>query len=145
MAAAHDKEPMSQRVIKPKRERRPRTVADGPSEHQEQAALIRWWAHAHNLYQLPIFALFAVPNGGARDPITGSRLKAEGTRPGVYDLILAKPAGAYHGLYMEMKVCDNKPSADQVLFGEYLASVGYSASVHWSSGSAIKAVQDYLA
>lgn len=32
--------------------------------------------------------LYAVPNGGARDAVTGKRLKDEGVLPGVFDLAL---------------------------------------------------------
>ena len=116
----------------------------GPSEHQEQSAVIKWWALVHQQYRLPEFALFAIPNGGARDPITGARLKAEGVRRGVVDLMLARANDQHAGLFLEMKVGSNKPSNEQVVFMEYLASAGYLASVHWDSASAINAIQDYL-
>jgi hypothetical protein len=115
-----------------------------PTEHQEQCAVIKWWWQVHKMYGLPVFALFAVPNGGARDVITGARLKAEGVRRGVYDLILAKPTSIYGGLFLEMKAGDNKPSEDQVSFGQYLTEAGYKASVHWSAQSAIEEIESYL-
>lgn len=146
-------------AVKPKRVRRPRTVADGPSEHQEQAAVIKWWWLNCKRYGLPHFALFAIPNGGARDSITGARLKAEGVRPGVYDLMLAKDKSVRnenregygstiaisHGLFIEMKVGDNKPSPAQVEFGEYLARANYSTAVCYSAAEAINALEIYLA
>lgn len=52
---------------------------------------------------------------------------------------------AYAGLFIEMKVGDNKPSSNQELFGAYLNQVGYKASVHWSATSAIAAIEEYLA
>lgn len=141
-AAMAGVEPQAQNVLPPKRERK--AAVPTASEHQEQAAVISWWARVHSKYTLPEFALFAVPNGGARDPITGSRLKAEGVRPGALDLILAKPVGSYSGLLLEMKVGYNKPSPEQLNFIEYLRSVGYQASVHWDAGSAIAAIENYL-
>lgn len=134
-------------TIKPKREIR-RPVDGKPihaSEHQEQSAVISWWWLAHKSYNLPPFALFAVPNGGARDAITGSRLKAEGVRRGALDLILAKPSGDKHGLFIEMKVGDNKPTPEQKDYIDYLLSVGYEVSVHWNADSAISAIKSYLA
>lgn len=128
--------------IKPKRERKPRI---GPSEHQEQAAVIEWWWHASARYGLPVFALFAVPNGGARDPIVGAKLKAEGVRKGALDLILARPTEKYHGLFLEMKVGSNKPTENQEAFIAYLRSAGYWASVHWNADTAIKEIEAYLA
>jgi len=117
----------------------------GPSEHQEQSAVIAWWSLACHGYGLPKFALFAIPNGGARDHITGARLKAEGVRKGAFDLCLAAAAGSYHGLYIEMKVGDNKPTPEQNEFKTYFDGAGYSASVHWSATSAIDAIKAYLA
>lgn len=135
-------------TIPPKRERIRRTVDNKPvgqTEHQAQRTVIDWWARFHNRYQLPEFALFAVPNGGARDAITGAMLKAEGVRRGALDLILAKPTKQYAGLFIEMKVGDNKPSDEQKAFLEYLLSVGYKAVVHWSADSAISEIKSYLA
>lgn len=107
--------------------------------------MISWWRLQHELYGLPVFALFAVPNGGARDAITGSRLKAEGVRRGALDLILAKPTTKYHGLFIEMKVGDNRPTIDQSAFIDYLDSAGYKTSVHWDAVSAINEIKEYLA
>lgn len=134
--------------LPPKRERIRRPVDGkpaGPTEHQEQSRVISWWALQHQRFGLPVFALFCVPNGGARDVITGARLKAEGVRPGVPDLCLAVPRGAHHGLYIEMKVGDNKPSDRQTEIIEYLNRVGYKAVVHYSSEDAIKEIEGYLA
>ena len=143
-AAMAGVEPQAQNVVAPKRERRPSSKPPTASEHQEQAAVISWWANVHSKYLLPRFALFAVPNGGARNAITGSRLKAEGVRPGALDLILAKPVGPHSGLFLEMKVGRNKPTDEQLYFIRYLRSVGYQASVHWDAGSAITAIENYL-
>ena len=145
-AGASDKV-ADQRVIKPKRERIRRPVdgkAPQPSEHQVQAAVIAWWFLAHRQYNLPLFALFACPNGGARDAITGSLLKAEGVRRGTPDLIFAVPNRKYHGLFQELKTDDNKTSAEQDAFIAYLTSAGYKASVHWSAESAIEEIKRYL-
>src|SRR5258708_6266486 len=97
---------------KPKRERRA-PDPNVPSEHQSQTAGISWWALACKGYELPPFALFAIPNGGARDPITGSRLKQEGVRPGILDLMLAVKRGDFGGLFIEMKKLGNQPSPAQ--------------------------------
>lgn len=146
-AGAADKEAVNQRVIPPKRDKIKR--ADGkplvPTEHQEQAAVISWWYSAHGLYRLPLFALLAIPNGGARDAITGSMLKAEGVRPGAPDLLLAVPTPAFSAWFGEMKKIDGaKPSPEQTVVLDYLRSAGYSADVHYGATSAIEAIKDYL-
>ena len=129
----------------PPKKRAPRAARVGPSEHQEQVAVIQWWDASCQFYGLPHFALFAVPNGGARDAITGSRLKAEGVRRGALDLVLAKPTAKGAGLFIEMKVGDNRLSDYQKDFVAYLKSAGYDAQAHWSADSAIQAIKDYLA
>lgn len=134
--------------LPPKRNRIKRPVDGqpvGPTEHQEQCAVIQWWRSAYPTYNVPEFALFAVPNGGARDAITGARLKAEGVRRGALDLILAIPSAAYAGLFIELKVRDNQPSDQQKAFVEYFNGAGYKAVVHWSADAAIEEIKEYLA
>ncbi len=117
------------------------------NEHQEQAAVIKWWRIAHGLYKLPVFALFSVPNGAHlySAHIAYSLLQSEGMRPGAPDLILAKPNRKYAGLYIEMKkIGGAKPSTEQAAFIEYLLSVGYLACVHYGAESAIEAIKSYL-
>ena len=72
------------------------------SEHQEQATLIQW-ANL-NLKKYPeLKLLFAIPNGGQRNAVTGARLKEEGVRAGVPDLLLPVAKGGYNSLFIEMK------------------------------------------
>jgi len=114
------------------------------SEHQEQTEVVSWWNMIHGTYDLPRFALYAIPNGGARDPISGARLKAEGVRPGAPDLCLAAPRSPYHGLYIEMKAGDNKTNDKQDEFLAYLNGAGYKTAVHWTGKSAIEEIEKYL-
>lgn len=69
-------------------------------EHRIQQACVRWF----NL-QYPHLRgrLFAVPNGGRRDVVTGAKLKAEGVVAGVADLILLVTNKAFGALLIEMK------------------------------------------
>ena len=134
--------------LPPKRTRIKRPVDGrpvGPSEHQEQCAVISWWALVHNTYQLPPFALLAVPNGGARDPITGSRLKAEGVRRGTPDLFLEAGRRGYHGLRIEMKAIGGRASEEQEEFGLYLERAGYMFRFCFGAEEAIKDIKEYLA
>lgn len=73
------------------------------SEHSEQCKVIEWFDLFARTQGIEPFMLFAIPNGGARNAITGAMLKAEGVRPGVPDLFLAIPAFGFHGLFIEMK------------------------------------------
>lgn len=55
--------------------------------------------------------LFAVPNGGKRDPRTGAMMKYEGAVSGVADLVLLFPCGGKSSLCIEMKVPKRKGSS----------------------------------
>lgn len=79
-------------------------------EHRIQTACVRWFR-----LKYPHLSprLFAVPNGGRRDGVTGARLKAEGVLPGVADMILLKPNGRYHALLIEMKTPKGRQSDTQ--------------------------------
>lgn len=138
-------EPQAQAVIPAKRQYTKRT--DGSSEHKEQCAVVDWWRSACGVYQLPEFALFAVPNGAflGSGYIGAKKLKREGMRPGMLDLVLAVPRDQFHGMFIEMKYGTNKTSDEQDAVLTYLKYSGYSASVHWSAESAISAMKEYLA
>lgn len=47
--------------------------------------------------------MFAIPNGGKRDAITAGKLKAEGVKPGVPDVMLPIVAQNSAGLFIEFK------------------------------------------
>lgn len=65
--------------------------------------------------QFPEFAglLYAVPNGGRRDAVTGAKLKAEGVVPGVADLCLDVARKGWHGLRIELKTPNGRQSDAQ--------------------------------
>ena len=71
-------------------------------EHAHQVALFQWADAVRPMYP-DLRWMFAVPNGGARSPRTAGRLKAEGVRRGVPDVLLDVPRGQWHGLRIELK------------------------------------------
>jgi hypothetical protein len=50
--------------------------------------------------------VYANPNGSLRNLIVAKKLKAEGVRPGVPDIIVDVARHGYHGLRIEMKRSD---------------------------------------
>lgn len=127
------------------------------TEHQEQAAVIAWWAHACKGYGLPEFALMAIPNAAKRSYALAARMRKEGLRAGIPDLFLAARPKKYWGsggpadydyfpgLWIEMKRKPNKPDANQQAVLLYLRQRGYHCVVAWSAEEAIRAVKAYLA
>ena len=113
-------------------------------EHKEQCAVIDYWRSAHKTFGLPEFALFAIPNGGHRHMLTAVRLKAEGVRKGIPDLMLATARGNWHGMYIEMKSVDGDVGPEQTEVLTYLYLEKYNARVAWGAQEAIQFIQDYL-
>lgn len=106
----------------------PEQLANGGSEHAHQRALFAWaWmatnhgfaaANDMSAYKSKAYCeqaygthnavaslddMFAIPNGGKRDKITASKLKAEGVKADVCDIFLPVPCTSYCGLFIEMK------------------------------------------
>lgn len=105
-------------------------------EHEHQVALIHWArkvpiGQASDVMPGARVAdyLLAIPNGGKRSSAReGARLKAEGVKPGVSDLLLPLRRGGFAGLWLEMKAPGKKPSADQAEWIERMNRAGYFAT-----------------
>lgn len=93
---------------------------------------------------MPVFALFAIPNGGARHVATAVKLKREGVRKGVADLHLLAARKGYHGLFLELKWNKNKQSIEQKEFEAYCLANGYLYKTAYTLEVAIVIIQDYL-
>ena len=88
--------------------------------------------------------LYAIPNGGARDAVTGARLKAEGVMAGVADLFLSIPNLQYHGLYIEMKTVKGTQSQAQRIFQQRVEAMGYRYAVVRSFDQFVAEIREYL-
>jgi len=105
-------------------------------EHQHQVALIEWARHM----RLPAGSdiepgacvadyLLAIPNGGKRSSQReGARLKAEGVKPGVSDLLLPLRRGGFGGLWLELKAPGEKPRKLQREWMDRMERAGYFAT-----------------
>lgn len=122
------------------RSRAPRLRRD--EEHRLQVLCVRWFR-----LRYPALAglLFAVPNGGRRDPLTGARLRDEGVTAGVADLILLKGNGTYNALCLEMKTGIGRQSQSQRQWQRLVEEQGKCLySVCRTVDEFIKAVGDYM-
>lgn len=68
------------------------------NEHRIQCACIKWFR-----YQYPSAIIYAIPNGGQRNAIVASKLKAEGVLAGVPDVHIPIARKGFHSLYIEIK------------------------------------------
>jgi len=116
-----------------------------PTEHQEQAGLFAW-ARLRRAALPELDMLAAVPNGGARNRVTGAMLKAEGVSSGFPDMFLFCPRGGFHGLAIELKrVNGGTVSPQQTDWLARLAAQGYKATVAFGAAEAIEIIEAYLA
>lgn len=123
------------------------------TEHEEQCALVEW-AHTRRAMWPELEYMYAVPNG-AKLPYKKTRrgvryskeaiwLKREGLLPGVSDLVIPAARGVYHGLYIEMKAGNNKPTGTQIEFINAMRSFGYAAVVMWGWKAAAEFIEHYM-
>lgn len=113
------------------------------SESEEQQALFQWAEMMKKRFP-ELSLLYHIPNGGARSKGTAGRLKAEGVKSGVPDVCLPVARGKYHGLYIEMKVGNNKPTQNQIIWIDALINQGYQAKVCYGWQEASNVIERYL-
>lgn len=116
-----------------------------PTESAEQQALFRWAAWAQGKYP-DLRWMFHVPNGGARDAVTGARMQAEGVKKGVPDICLPTPRGEFSGLYIEMKRrSGGRVSGAQADWIAYLIAQGFCALECRGFDEARRVIENYMA
>jgi len=88
------------------------------SEDKIQQECWMWFTNTFGLkHHKPRLKMYAVPNGGKRDPVTAARLKATGVTKGVADTIVMYPGGI--NVYVEMKTKTGYQSDEQKEFEAY--------------------------
>lgn len=114
-------------------------------ESQLQQAFFQWWDHAHAGLYCPADLMFAIPNGGARHIATAVRMKREGVRAGVPDVLLCVPSGDWHGLFIEFKAGKKgRVSDEQARLHGVFGQNGYKVAVCRTLDEAIEAVENHL-
>lgn len=113
------------------------------SESVEQQTVLRWAVYASGKYP-ELDLLYHIPNEGKRSKAAAGRLKAEGLKKGVPDLCLPVARGGYHGLYIELKALDGKPTREQIGWIGNLKQQGYYAVVCAGADRAIRVIEEYL-
>lgn len=98
-------------------------------EHNIQVAIVRY-------LRLRGFEVFAIPNGGRRDAVTGAKLKAEGATAGVADLEILLPIG--NALFVEVKTAKGRQSDEQKEFQRRVESLGFNYLIWRSVDDAVK-------
>ena len=121
----------------------PEQLAAPGTEAAHQTALMCWAAlQTHRWPELEYLA--HVPNGGTRNKVEAGFLKAQGVRKGVPDMILPVGRWGKYGLWIEMKVGNNRPSPDQRKWIDFLIKSGYAVVVCYSWVQASEYIIRYL-
>ena len=98
---------------------------------------------------LPLVAdlIYHVPNGGHRLKAVAAKLKAQGVKAGIPDLVLPMARGGYFGLYIEFKATppyDAAVSAEQHERIRKLTEQGYLAVVCRGQFDAMEQIRAYM-
>lgn len=123
-----------------------------PTEHQEQACFVEyceWKGKSDERY----LNIFAVPNGGFRTKTGATKLKREGTKAGVPDIIVAYPMFAYEDGYrvivyggagIEFKRKGGRTSLEQKQWALRLRKANWSILEKATADEAIKFIDDWF-
>ncbi|ADL03342.1 VRR-NUC domain-containing protein [Lacrimispora saccharolytica] len=113
------------------------------SEATEQEHVVSWCSHREGMYP-DLKWIHHCPNGGSRQKKEAARLKAQGVKPGVPDLHLPIPKGAYAGLYIEMKYDDGTVEPPQKEWIRAMKAAGHFACVCYGYDYAVKVIEEYV-
>ena len=114
------------------------------TEAQHQEALFQWWGVVHRKYGLPECALLHIPNEGKRSVAAAMKLKRQGLRKGVSDILLCAHAGKWHGLWIELKRMGGRATDEQIAFIDAMRECGYDGAVCYGWDEARDVIMDYL-
>jgi hypothetical protein len=138
----------------------PQQLAKAGREHDHQVAVFQWVAVSGVKRHPDMALLHAIPNGAKLKGIgtdegraEGGRMKAEGVRSGVPDMMLPVSVRApfYPGLYIELKKPgrerekDGGRSDEQVKWHKLLRAQGYAVVTAYGWQAAASTLADYFA
>ena len=110
------------------------------TEHEIQVNCVNYFR-----LRYPKGLIYAIPNGGQRNVIVASKLKAEGVLSGVPDLHIPIAKKGFNGLYIELKKGKaGKVSDNQKTIMEKLQSECYRCEVCRSFDEFRNVVDNYM-
>lgn len=110
------------------------------SEHAHQVSLFQWIERQR--FE-GVELIHAVPNGGARHIKVAMKLKAEGTKAGVPDVLWGVARGGFIGLAIEMKYADGNPTKEQRYRMTKMQQEGWLCCFAWDWMAAARTIQGY--
>lgn len=110
-------------------------------ESNLQKACVTWFRLTYPEYAR---LFFSIPNGGRRDKITASLLKAEGIQSGVADTLLLLPRQGYASLCIEFKTPRGRQSPSQQEWQKSAEKAGNKYILVRSFEEFKKEIENYL-
>lgn len=106
-------------------------------EWQEQVTLHEWVKATTDL------PFIYIPNDGQRSRFRGSIMKRMGLYPGCCDIFIPRPNKTFHGLFIELKTKQGKPTASQIEFISRMITEGYGAFICYGADEAILIIKQF--
>lgn len=103
--------------------------------------LMNWMRHT---YPIEEESTYHIANERKCSPQQGALLKKMGVKAGVADLFIAVPRHGKCGLWLEIKVDNNKPTQHQIGFLEKGLCSNYAAACCWGLDACKQTIADYL-
>ena len=114
-------------------------------EFKEQSALFEWARNPAVVRVYPALRLLSCSlNGVKLSKAQAGKAKAAGMLKGEHDVRLPVARGGYAGLSIEMKAGKNKPTPEQLEYGEQIADEGWLVCYCWSWTDARDEIVSYL-
>lgn len=118
---------------------RPPAKRRAEPEYQMQAALFTWARNPAVLAKHPDIALLeGSMNGVKLTAAQAGKAKAAGMLKGAHDITLPVPRGSFIGLSIELKAGKNKPTPEQIAYGEALINQGWKVLYVWNDWLEVK-------
>ena len=113
------------------------------AEHQTQKEYFKILSLNENAFPELAF-IMAIPNGGKRHIAVAMKMKAEGVKRGVPDIMIPIPTKLFHGCFLETKTEKGVMSKEQKAYRLFLIEQGYEHIICRSVSELVSATENYL-
>jgi len=112
-------------------------------EFDSQVALFNW-SELHEKRYPALTLLRGSMNGVHLTAAQAGKAKAAGMKKGEHDVTLPVARGGYVGLSIELKSGKNKPTKEQLEYGDHLKAEGWLVAYIWEWTEAADLIKRYL-
>jgi len=104
-----------------------------------QSAVFEWARNPAVLAKYPALTLLEGSlNGVKLTAAQAGKAKAAGMLKGAHDITLPVPRGGHTGLSIELKAGKNKPTPEQIEYGQHLEAEGWMVLYLWDEWLAVR-------